>query len=429
LCCLPGGYATSNERWQKQRRLAARSSELARVEAQLAAKDYPVVYGGRSLAGIRHHLAKAGLTEQQWRTSWRGDQVVVRVRGELGQAGREPGPDLEPWRGRTLVSHRLGPAPGRGAVRVSTRVQLRHPVSLHHRSQELEDRLDARLAVRLDIAPDTDGKGRRRTYLRVSWVRPRAESLDLTAARAGGVVGVDLNADHLAATRIDTSGNPVGRPVRALLDLTGASRETRDDRLRAAITTVLNHAKSTGATVIAVEDLDFADDKTREKFGRRKAFRHIIHGFPTTQFKDRVVAMAATQGLAVIAVDPRHTSRYGGASWQRALSTPTILATRHEGASVAIGRRALGHGLTTRSGRTAGSGRSRQRPVPHQRDGSTVPATSRGQGRATAATTEVSTRVGAHQPPVHARQPSRRPPRSSGVVTPGGAVGAGDGRA
>ncbi|HET8605033.1 MAG TPA: hypothetical protein VFM09_13975, partial [Marmoricola sp.] len=156
-------------------------------------------------------------------------------------------------------------------------------------------------------------------------------------------------------------------------------------------------------------------------FGRRKTFRHTIAGFPTTQFKDRVVAMAATQGLAVIAVDPRYTSRYAGASWQRALSTPTILATRHEGASIAIGRRALGHGLTTRAGRKTGTGRPRRRPVPHQRDGSTaVPSAGGGQGRATADTAEATPRAGIRQPSARTRQPSRHPPRTSGVVTPGG---------
>ena len=201
--------------------------------------------------------------------------------------------------------------------------------------------------------------------------------------------------------------------MRIPLDLAGASASTRDGRLRAAVTAVLEHAKATGATAIAVEDLDFADSRSREKFGRRKTFRHTIHGFPTTQFRDRVVAMVATQGLAVIAVDPRYTSRYGGAAWQRALSTPTVLATRHEGASVAIGRRALGHGLTTQAGRP---GSPRQRPVPHQSDGSSA-RTRAGQGRATTDAAE-ATRAGAHQPPVHARKPSRCPPRSSGVDTP-----------
>jgi IS605 OrfB family transposase len=227
---------------------------------------------------------------------------------------------------------------------------------------------------------------------------------------------VDLNADHLAATRVDVSGNPVGRPARVPLNLAGVSTLTRDGRLRAAITTVLEHAKVTGATAVAVEDLDFAEDKTREKFGRRKAFRHTIHEFPTTQFKDRVVAMAATQGLAVIAVDPRYTSRYGGASWQQALSSPTVPATRHEGASVAIGRRALGHGLKTRPGSP------RQRPVPHQSDGSTT-RTRAGEGRATADTEEATNRARVLPPLVHARRPSRRPPRSAGVDTPGAPSG------
>jgi IS605 OrfB family transposase len=411
------GYATPNERFQKQRRLASRVAELARVEAQLAAKDHPVAYGGRRLANTRHHLNKAGLTAAQWQEAWTEARTWFGCAGNTGKPAGNPCLTLTRGAGGRWYLTVSVPKPVAERFGVATRVQLRHPVPLHHRSRELEQRLDGRLAVRVDIEPATDAKGRLRTYLRVSWVRPAQETVELVAARERGVVGVDLNADHLAATRLDTAGNPVGRPARVPLDLAGVSRETRDGRLRAAVTAVLEHANATGATAIAVEDLDFADSKSREKFGRRKAFRHTIAGFPTTQFKDRVVAMAATQGLAVIAVDPRYTSRYGGASWQRALTSPTILATRHEGASVAIGRRALGHGLTTRAGK-ARTGRPRQRPVPHQSDGSTsrLPA----QGRATTDTAEATTRTGAHKPPVHARQPSRRPPRTSGVDTPGG---------
>ena len=412
------GYATPNERWQKQRRLASRVAELARVEAQLASKDYPVVYGGRRLAGTRHHLTQAGLSNDQWRRAWSEARSWFGCAGNVGKPGGNPCLTLTRAEGGHWHLTVSVPKPVAEQFGVATRVQLRHPVVLHHRSLELEERLEARVAVRLDVQPDTDGKGRVRTYLRVSWARPSAETVDLAAARTGGVVGVDLNADHLAATRVDTSGNPGGRPVRVPLDLTGASTPTRDGRLRAAVTAVLEHAKATGATAIAVEDLDFADSKSREKFGRRKQFRHTIAGFPTTQFKDRVVAMAHTQGLAVIAVDPRYTSRYGGASWQRALSTPTVVATRHEGASVAIGRRALGHGLTTRAGRP---GSPRQRPVPHQSDGSsTRTRKAAGQGRATTDAAEAAPETGGHQPPVHARQPSRHPPRGSGVVTPGG---------
>ncbi|MBA8803948.1 IS605 OrfB family transposase [Nocardioides ginsengisegetis] len=414
-----GGYATANERWQKLRRLDARRAELARVETRLAAKDYPVVYGGRRLAGTRHHLGKAGLTETQWRRAWSEARHWFGCAGNAGKSGGNPCLTLTRGDGGRWHLTVSVPKPIAEQFGTSTRVQLRHPIALHHRSRELEERLNARSAVRVDLQPDTDTKGRARTYLRLSWVRPAPEAVDLAAARAGGVVGVDLNADHLAATHVDGSGNPVGRPVRIPLDLADASTRTRDGRLRAAVTAVLEHAKTTGATAVAVEDLDFTDSKTREKFGRRRTFRHLIAGFPTAQFKDRVVAMAATQGLAVIAVDPRYTSRYGGASWQRALSTPTVVATRHEGASVAIGRRALGHGLTTRAGRKTGPGKPRQRPVPHQCDGSDA-RPSAGQERATTDTTEATIRTGAHTPPVHTRQPSRHPPQASGVATPGG---------
>ena len=411
------GYANPNERFGKQRRLAAKVAELARVEAQLAAKDYPVVYGGRRLAGTRHQLASAGMSREQWRTAWSQARSWFGCAGNAGRPGGNPCLTLTRGAGGHWYLTVSVPRPVAEELGVATRVQLRHPVLLHHRSAELEQRLQDRLAVRVDVEPSTDAKGRLRTYLRFAWTRPTPEPVPLPAARAGGVVGVDLNADHLAATRVDTSGNPVGRPVRVPLDLAAAPATVRDGRLRAAISAVLERAKATGATAIAIEDLDFADAKTREKFGRRKAFRHLIAGFPTAQFRDRVVAMARTQGLAVIAVDPRYTSRYGGASWQRNLTTPTQLATRHEGAAVAIGRRALGHGLTTRTGRKPAAGRSPQRPVPHQRDGSSDP---RVQGRATTETAEAVPAAVVHQPPAHKRQPFRRPPRTSGVATPEG---------
>lgn len=248
------------------------------------------------LAGTRHHLEKAGLSLDQWRTTWTEARFWFGCAGNAGKVGGNPCLTLTRGQG------------GHWYLTVSV------------------------------PKPVADAKGRLRTYLRVSWVGPPPKRSPSRRPGLVGWSGVDLNADHLAATRVDVSGNPVGRPSRVPLELAGGSSKTRDGRLRAAITAVLEHAKGTGATAVAVEDLDFADSKDREKLGRKKAFRHLIAGFPTMQFKDPGVAMAATQGLAVIAVDPRYTSRYGSASWQRALTTPTVVATRHEGADRCLGR-------------------------------------------------------------------------------------------
>jgi hypothetical protein len=91
-----------------------------------------------------------------------------------------------------------------------------------------------------------------------SWAIP------LEAARAGGLIGVDTNADHLAAYHLDPHGNPVGNPQRFFYQLTGTAGH-RDAQVRHALTRLLHWATREGVSAIAVEDLDFGDGKTREK--------------------------------------------------------------------------------------------------------------------------------------------------------------------
>ncbi|WP_369168416.1 IS200/IS605 family accessory protein TnpB-related protein [Streptomyces sp. R28] len=132
----------------------------------------------------------------------------------------------------------------------------------------------------------------------------------------------------------------------------------RDAQLRHALTQLLHYTRRRGAAAIAIEDLDFADAKSREKHGRNKRFRRLLSRFPTARLRARLVAMAAEQGLRIVAIDPAYTSRWGAQHWQQPLTTPTRKTTRHDAAAVAIGRRALGHPI-----------RRRTAPPPHdQRD-------------------------------------------------------------
>ncbi|MFF0340336.1 hypothetical protein [Kribbella sp. NPDC004875] len=190
--------------------------------------------------------------------------------------------------------------------------------------------------------------GKNRWYLDASWKRtvPAVASLDVL--RSGEVIGVDMNADHLAAWRLDNSGNPVGRPRTFAYDLAGAASR-RDAQVRHALARLLRWAVSSGVHVIAVEDLDFTDSKTREQHGRRRRFRQLISGLPTSKLRARLLAMTTEAGIAVIAVDPAYTSRWGAQHWQRPTSTTTRKTTRHEAAAIAIGRRALGYQLRRRA--------------------------------------------------------------------------------
>jgi IS605 OrfB family transposase len=257
------------------------------------------------------------------------------------------------------------------------RYRLSCTVRFSHRRGEWLDRVTAHRAVRYDITCDP---ARGRWYLDVSWaadttVPPTPDEIKVSGAR---LLGVDLNADHLAAIVLDPHGNPIGEPLTIPLDLTGPAA-TRDGRLRAAISQLIALARQHGCAGIAIEDLGFTQARQvgRETLGRGrrgKQFRRTVAGMPTARFRERLRGMAYHAGLVVIAVDPAYTSRWGTQHWHKPLQEQSkkTQVTRHHTAGVAIARRALGHGIRRRPGVTAHHQRMVQRratgqAVPHPR--------------------------------------------------------------
>lgn len=401
------GYPTASERAMKCRRLDVLRARLVQVEARIAARDWRLMPAGRRLAGTRHHLADADLTVEQWRAQWSEARFFLASVGNAGSVGGNPCLSLDADGYLTVsvppaVAEQLG---------VGTRVRLTHPVRFTHRGRELTDRVAVRAATRIDIEPATL-RGARRWYIRASWSHDPAPTPPLATARAGGVVGVDLNADHLAVAVLDEHGNPVGAPHRIELPLAGLPASTRDARIREAVTELLTYTKAHGRRAISIEDLGFGTgEKSRENFGRKKAFRALISGFPTAAFRNRLVSMAATASIVVIAVDPRYTSVVGGRDWTPALHRPHRPATRHSGAAVAIGRR--GQGLPLRAHRSPRSAAG-ARPVPHQR----MEAAPTGAGTGTRA--PASTPAALSMADTSGAAPGRTPPQP----TPSGSLGA-----
>ncbi|MGW9396565.1 IS200/IS605 family accessory protein TnpB-related protein [Streptomyces sp. NPDC055642] len=338
----PGGYRSRREWHAKARRLRVLEDRLVRERADWDAGRVRVVRGGGCLARARHHLPAAQLTVDGWRERWEAARWFLRADGESGKRyGNEtlrvsPGGE---------VSIRL-PAPLRHLANAPHgRYVLTGRVAFAHRGQEWADRVQADRAVAYRIHYDTD---RARWYLTASWQKPVTHTIPMAAALAHGVIGVDMNADHLAAWRLDTHGNPVGDPRRFFYDLTGPA-EHRDAQVRHALTRLLHWATSRGVRAIAVEDLDFTGEKTREKHGRRKRFRQLISDMPTGRLRARLTSMADAMGITVIAVDPAYTSKWGAQHWQKPLTSTTRRTTRHDAASIAVGRRAQGYPVRRRT--------------------------------------------------------------------------------
>ncbi|MGN9780569.1 IS200/IS605 family accessory protein TnpB-related protein [Nonomuraea sp. ZG12] len=337
-----GGYRSKGEWFHKSRRLHILQHRLERARTDREDGRVHVVRGGRRLLGTRHNLDKAQLTEHEWRQRWEAERWFLAADGESGKRfGNETirlTPDGE-------VSIKL-PAPlAHLANSEHGRYILASKVTFAHRGHEWRDRIDSNRAVAYRIHLDV---ARGRWYLTASWQRPVVTTIPLETARANGMVGVDTNADHFATYRLDRHGNPVGEPHRFSYDLSG-SADHRDAQIRHAITRVLHWAKSCGVAAIALEDLDFTAEKTREKHGRKKRFRQLISGMPTGKLKARLISMAAEAGLSIVAVDPAYTSQWGNQHWQKPLVSPRRTMSRHDAAGIAIGRRALGHPIRRRT--------------------------------------------------------------------------------
>ena len=381
------GYTTQAERFQKQRRLQSLLAELVEVDQRVAERRVSVCRGGCRLAKLRNDVAidgdrndesgengsKIKLTKADWQARWQAARLFLTADGEADKAWGNETIRVHPterWlelRLPTPLAH-LSNTPGRRST-----YRLSCPVVFTYRLDEWAAQAGSG-AVRYDIDHDPS---RGRWYLHASWRIPRMQAPSLAELGRERALGVDLNAGHIDCWVLDSSGNPVGPPHTIPLDLDGLPTSTRDGRLRAAVSACIRLASAHNCRSIVIENLDFTDVRQtgREGLGRGprgKAFRRIVAGIPTRQFRDLIVGMAANAKVWVIAVDPRWTSTWGSYHWKQPLNhstKPAITVTGHHAAAVVIGRRGLGLSARRRPGVTRPHQRMGKGELPARPDG------------------------------------------------------------
>ena len=382
------GYATPAERHAKAVRLQSLKARLAGVDRQLEAGAVSVVRGGKALLRKRDSLARAGMTEAQWRERWESARLFLTADGEKDKA----------WGNETIRWHPDAgwleiklPAPlAHLANQPHGRYRLSAPVAFQYRGDEAAAQA-ASGAIRYDISHNP---GRGRWHIDASWKAAPARAPSMDDLRANPVVAVDVNHGHLAVAVIAPDGNVLGVPATLGLDLAGLPSATRDGRLRAAISALIATAKARSARAIVIEDLDFAEARAegRERAGSRPSrgrrgrdFRRAVHGIPTARLRDRLVQMAANAGLSVIVVDPAYTSRWGAEHWLRPLREHHPNATGHHAAALVTGRRGLGHrarrratGNQTAPEEAARPAQARPRTIPARETAPRKPVAPRG---------------------------------------------------
>ena len=142
--------------------------------------------------------------------------------------------------------------------------QLSDPIGWNHLADEWRAQVSSHQAVGYAIRLDAE---QGRWYITASWSLPLRDTLSVEeAAQSGRCLAVDVNSGHLDARILDTHGNPIGRPVRKDIPQKGSSSH-RLGALREAVSQLVKWAKQQGASVVAVEKLNFTDART---LGRQK---------------------------------------------------------------------------------------------------------------------------------------------------------------
>ncbi len=332
------GYANEGERFAKARRLAHLAHRLDKTAARLENGTPRIVVGGGRLWRNQHHLDQTQMTQEQWSQRWSDARMFLTADGESGKRYGNETLRLAPDGTLTIK------VPTPLASTLGTHLTIAASASFAtHRGEEWTDRISQHQAIRYDLHRDQRG----RWYLDASWTYPNSPATPLATLQRRPTLGVDLNAGHVDVAVIDPSGNTIGALQRIDYRIDGATSR-RDAQVRHVVTRILHVAEHAGCSSVSIENLDFTDARSagRETMGRGrrgKRFRHTVAGLPTARFRDRLVAMAATAEVSVIAVDSAYTSQWGRQHWLPALKSSDPSVDGHRAAAVVIGRRSLGH--------------------------------------------------------------------------------------
>lgn len=150
-----------------------------------------------------------------------------------------------------------------------------------------------------------------------------------------GVVGVDINADHLAVAETDRFGNLVAQFSVPCVTY-GKTSHQRIEAVRQAAKTIVEHAVKVGKPILH-EKLDFTGRKQRLKDSDGPRYARMLSSFAYSSFLQALERRALRHQVPTQAVDPAYTSVLGRIKYAKRLGVST-----HQAAALAIGQRGMG---------------------------------------------------------------------------------------
>ncbi|MHB1641152.1 MAG: hypothetical protein ACYCS8_00650 [Acidithiobacillus sp.] len=172
-----------------------------------------------------------------------------------------------------------------------------------------------------------------------------------------GVLAVDLNADHLAWAELDRFGNPVATGNISCVTY-GKTTEQASAIIEAAAIMLVNRASQVGKPLV-LEKLDFSKKKGQLTEVDGPRYARMLSSLSYQKILGAVQARARKENVALMQVNPAFTSVIGRINYAHRYGL-----TVHQGAAVAIGRRAFGRFVkNTRTGKVHKQFGLRETPI------------------------------------------------------------------
>jgi len=310
---------------QKKRRQTTLQKRLARLEDDYKQERVRLCFGGKKLFRAQFHLEKNGFaSHQEWKETWEdkrnseffilgskdetaGNQTCtarIKENGQLCLRLRLPGA-LEKKHGKYIQIDNVSFAYGQEAILTS----LKNPDG-----QALSYRFKK------------DAKGWR-IFLSTNLKKPEPIS------REGiGVIGIDLNVDHIAYIETDRFGNPIGKRIVPWVSY-GKTRGQLKALTGDICKEIVDKAKETKKPLV-IEKLDFKKKKLALNEKGNDKFARLLSSFAYGLFFISLMARAFKHGIAVHQVNPAFTSVIGRVNYAQRYGLSTHLA-----AALCIARR------------------------------------------------------------------------------------------
>ena len=330
----------------KRRRLANLKFRRSGLEADLAAGRVRLCFGSKKLWRKQYHLEQNGYaSHEEWQQDWRdvrsNEFFVLGSRDET--AGRQlcvasvnddgtltlrlRMPDsLAGRHGKYLVVPNVRFMSGHDVVLAALGSNTEYAVYRREHGEK-EARVTA-LGQAISYRFKRDAKGWR------VFATTELPEVEVTTDRRRGAIGVDLNADHLAVSETDASGNYV-KAWQVPLVTYGKRHHQAEALIGDAVAGVVEYARGAGKPLV-VEKLDFRQKKAVLE-GESRKYSRMLTSFAYGKIKAYFISRGYREGVEIVAVNPAYSSVVGRVKFMERYGL-----TVHQAAAMVLARRLLG---------------------------------------------------------------------------------------